>query len=265
MNLAWKLSLVYHQHASRQLLETYDEERMPVIAEMLNLTTALHAVTYGRNLPSQSVSTLQAGTKLLDMEGAMFRPKHFLQLGVNYRWSPIVLEARVKEAGADHGEHVKRNPYGQDSTHMRAGDRAPDAPALLEVSAASSKAAQPVRLFSLFDVRRHTIIVFAGDDGRIHGKDLRTCVESLTKYEQSKLASVVVVVPKTLEAIPSVDGLQARVFVDSEENAAKMYETHDVAVDGKGMFVVVRPDGVVGAFTVTVGDVDRYFRKVLVM
>jgi len=34
-NLAWKLSLVYKGHASAALLDSYQEERLPIIAEML--------------------------------------------------------------------------------------------------------------------------------------------------------------------------------------------------------------------------------------
>ncbi|KAJ3515495.1 hypothetical protein NLJ89_g1721 [Agrocybe chaxingu] len=40
-NLGWKLALVAKQLAPPSLLDTYSEERLPVVAEMLNITTSL--------------------------------------------------------------------------------------------------------------------------------------------------------------------------------------------------------------------------------
>ena len=45
-NLGWKLALVHKGLAPDSLLDTYAEERLRVIAQMLQLTTALYAKTF---------------------------------------------------------------------------------------------------------------------------------------------------------------------------------------------------------------------------
>lgn len=90
-NLGWKLALAL-QGGPDRLLDTYEEERLPVAAWMLGITTKLH-----RNL--------------LPREGAdTRRGAEFLQLGIGYRESKLACEMR-REPG-----------------RVRAGDRAPDAP-----------------------------------------------------------------------------------------------------------------------------------------
>ena len=92
-NLGWKLGLAL-RGAPDWLLDTYEEERLPVAARMLGITTKLHRQV----APGE---TADPGR----------RDAEFLQLGINYReglgWRRI-------------GARLRR-PSGQ-------GDRAPDAP-----------------------------------------------------------------------------------------------------------------------------------------
>lgn len=92
-NLGWKLAAVLKgdsNGAPTGLLDTYEEERLPVAAGMLGITTRLHR------------SLLNSGTK------EVRRGPETLQLGINYRTSSL-----------SHGE-----PLGA----LHPGDRAPDAP-----------------------------------------------------------------------------------------------------------------------------------------
>ncbi|TFY52069.1 hypothetical protein EVG20_g10720, partial [Dentipellis fragilis] len=57
-NIAWKLALVHKGLAQPSLLATYEAERQPVVAEMLDLTSQLHKHTFS---PSASASALTAG------------------------------------------------------------------------------------------------------------------------------------------------------------------------------------------------------------
>jgi 2-polyprenyl-6-methoxyphenol hydroxylase-like FAD-dependent oxidoreductase len=91
LNLGWKLANVVGG-ARDTLLDSYEEERLPVAAWMLGVTTKLHRD--------------DLGTKTGDGR----RGPETLQLGINYRGSSLALEAR-KVAGT-----------------LRAGDRAPDSP-----------------------------------------------------------------------------------------------------------------------------------------
>lgn len=90
-NLGWKLGHVL-SGAPEALLDTYEEERLPVAAQMLGITSKLHR-------ESLSGST-----------GVQKRGPETLQLGINYRGCSLAVECR--DAPGD----------------LRAGDRAPDAP-----------------------------------------------------------------------------------------------------------------------------------------
>lgn len=88
-NLGWKLETVLNG-APADLLDTYEEERLPVAAEMLGITSRLH-----RGLLNADAKEVRRGPETL-------------QLGINYRTSSL-----------SHGESLGA---------LRPGDRAPDAP-----------------------------------------------------------------------------------------------------------------------------------------
>ena len=85
-NLGWKLALVLQGHSAK-LLDTYEAERRPVAAAMLELVDTLSA----KSAESQS------------------RGRQTQQLDLNYRGSPLSRD------------------WGAESDVVRAGDRAPDA------------------------------------------------------------------------------------------------------------------------------------------
>ena len=89
-NLGWKLSAVLGG-APDLLLDTYEEERLPIAAWLLGVTTKLHRQIFTANANLQ-------------------RDAEFLQLALNYRGSSLV-----------RGETSV-------STTLQAGDRAPDSP-----------------------------------------------------------------------------------------------------------------------------------------
>jgi 2-polyprenyl-6-methoxyphenol hydroxylase-like FAD-dependent oxidoreductase len=91
-NLAWKLSAVL-SGAPASLLDTYEEERLPVAAWLLGATTKLHRQVFQSNAD-------------------LLRDDQFLQLKLNYRGSSLA-----------QGEPSL-------STTLQPGDRAPDAPLL---------------------------------------------------------------------------------------------------------------------------------------
>lgn len=90
-NLGWKLALAANGAPGR-LLDTYEEERLPVAAWMLGVTTKLHR-------------------EILPKEGFLARRgAETLQLGISYRNASLAKDLR------------------QAAGQVRAGDRAPDAP-----------------------------------------------------------------------------------------------------------------------------------------
>jgi 2-polyprenyl-6-methoxyphenol hydroxylase-like FAD-dependent oxidoreductase len=90
-NLGWKLGEVL-AGASGELLDTYEEERLPIAAAVLGITTKLHRTPFTGSLSDQR------------------RGPETLQLGLNYRGSSLARDERDAPAS------------------VQAGDRAPDAP-----------------------------------------------------------------------------------------------------------------------------------------
>ncbi|KAK0196703.1 FAD-binding monooxygenase [Armillaria mellea] len=100
-NLAWKLSLVLKGLASPTLLSTYNEERLPVITQMLHATIQLYTHTVAKEKPTKD-------TKEDEKASGWFRWRNTAleMYGINYRYSSIVLEERDTEPqDAEAGEN----------------------------------------------------------------------------------------------------------------------------------------------------------------
>lgn len=227
-NLAWKLSLVYKGLSLATLLDTYTTERIPVVAEMLNLTTGL--LTKIRSEP---------------LETAMKREEKMNMLGVNCRSSPVVLD-----------EFTQAEPVGAygvlEEGVLVAGDRAPDAPELGVDRAIGDGGAQ-TRLFDVFCPIYHTVLVFTPDV--TFSKDV---LEVSRKYP-GEVVRAVIILPQGSEVTGETNAAQADVVVDHGGHAYRAY----LAVKGEKKVVVVRPDGVVGAMVHGVEGVEQYFSKIL--
>ncbi len=119
-NLGWKLGYVQTGLAGPGLLDTYQEERLPVAAWTLNLTTSTLA-TINESVRTPGVG-IEAG-RSTDLTG----------LGIAYRHSSL-------------SDDRLGGP-------LRAGDRAPDAPLL-------GPGATPTRLFELYAGGHFTLLSF---------------------------------------------------------------------------------------------------------
>ncbi|KAG1882172.1 FAD binding domain-containing protein [Suillus subluteus] len=202
-NLGWKLALVQKGLADRSLLETYSAERLPVISEMLGVTTSI----LDKAISSGDLS--------------LGRSPILYMLGINCRFSTIVLDEFVTSV-----EGRPINAYGVlDEGHLEAGDRAPDAPNMLQVGRAEP---DETTLFALYRPWYHTVLVFA------------------PSIRQSVVRSAVV--------LPS----SASVLVDREGYA---YSAYLMEADQTKVFVI-RPDGLVGAIIHGAEGVKKYFSKI---
>jgi len=120
-NLGWKLGLVLAGEAAPDLLDTYNEERLPIARRLLDITSeTLDAVLAAI---SESGRGMDAGAS-----------PELTQLQLGYRWS-----------------RLSRDAAGR-STGPRPGDRAPDAPCRDPLTGA------PTRLFDLFRGPRFTLL-----------------------------------------------------------------------------------------------------------
>lgn len=227
------MALVHKGLASSSLLSSYESERLPVVAQMLKYTTKLHNETFHDG----------------SLEEAMHRPKEGHQLGVNYRWSSIVLDGRTPEV-AGSTEPVEKDPYGMLDDKIRAGDRAPDAPQISIVGKGEA-----TRLFKLTgDCTKHHVLLFGG----YSAATVKDAHSALTPYSQAGVASLVVVLRSGAD-IPTqlLDGVE---YV--RDDGGHAYRAYDVG-EFDPLFVVVRPDGMIGAFAVSVELVEKYFSKFL--
>ncbi|EJD01753.1 uncharacterized protein FOMMEDRAFT_126912 [Fomitiporia mediterranea MF3/22] len=261
-NLAWKLALVIKNQSPPSLLDSYEHERMPVIVEMLQLTTDIF------NKMSSRVETLKAlkdakdakdsSTLSTNQESTMKRGWTFTQLGINYRWSEVVFDERF--AKVEGKEKEKKEAYGKRGYDVRAGDRAPDAPGL-DTLLNAKEGEKVTRLFEVFNPSTHTALIFTSNPS---DATTREVLDSMTKLH-SGLVRTSLILPKdssyTAKDIssPGIDF----VFKDTEGHAYTGY-----GINGNGELekattvVIVRPDAVVGAFAMSKAGVDRYLSTV---
>ncbi|MFF4079531.1 FAD-dependent monooxygenase [Streptomyces sp. NPDC001777] len=124
-NLGWKLARVATGRASSALLDTYEEERLPVAAWTLDVSSErLRATLEAIKRPGGGLDTAVTGqTTGLDR---------------GYRWSSL-------------------SPAGTVAAGLRAGDRAPDAPCR------DTATGEPVRLFEAFAGPHFTLLGFGPD------------------------------------------------------------------------------------------------------
>ncbi|KAF9525483.1 FAD binding domain-containing protein [Crepidotus variabilis] len=222
-NLAWKLALVLKGLSPPSLLDTYNIERLPIVAEMLNITTELFNKTVAKNA-NHDDTVFQRTGKLN-------------QLGVNYRSSPIVVDAGEKD------ESVSAYGGGPGG-HVRGGDRVPDVAGLVRVGGENS-----TRLFNLLDPTVHTVMIF-GNTSEVNTNLLAKFPKDLVRYiaitrnaEMTKLANVVI-------------GLVS--YEDREGHANRVYGD----LERLGTILVIRPDGYVGARLKNLDEIYGYFEGI---
>ncbi|KAF8895551.1 FAD binding domain-containing protein [Infundibulicybe gibba] len=234
-NLGWKLALFIKGLAPRTLLDTYTEERTPVIAEMLDGTTKILNRTMQRD------------------DTAWRRDGPLTQLNVNYRWSSIVVDEQAKSSAE---EEEKVDPYGNHTDgRLRAGDRAPDAPGLIQRRPVNSA---PTRLFNFFNLTYHTILLFLTGDNQ-HADTLAF----LPRYPRNAVRSIVISRPGFTQANLGIPEGIDFVLEDSAGNAYNR-EAYGAAIAQGCSIVIIRPDGVVGAFAKGVQGIQRYFNNIFI-
>ena len=214
--------------ASPSLLSTYNEERLPVIAEMLQKSTLL----------IKSLAT--PGSE----DAGWKRGGDLRQLGVNYRWSSIVVDERTPKP--DSAANV--NPYGDGvDGSLRAGDRAPQAPGLVLVDGGANETS----LFDVFRPSYHTVLLFNTPT------EVTEHVLAKAKKYTASLVKTVVVFPQGTSS-PQAVGQPDLAVVDKDGHAFTAYQVSPE----KPTIVIVRPDGVVGGIAYGLDGFMKYFEGV---
>ncbi|WP_327719002.1 FAD-dependent oxidoreductase [Streptomyces sp. NBC_00490] len=131
-NLGWKLGAVLRGGASPTLLDTYEEERRPVAADMLGLSASVH-------------------------RGETRRGDATRQLGLGYRDSSLTRETRAAATGVRAGDRAPDGPLGGTRlfdafrgphwTLVAVGGEAPDVPEAVKVVQGDTQASYGTGLF----------------------------------------------------------------------------------------------------------------------
>lgn len=142
-NLAWKLALVVKNQAPASLLDSYEQERMPVIEGVLSITDQI------TNVMAKRGSFYRVLRRIL---ASLILPKHYFrdklitrmsQLAIRYRNSPIVDQDRSSSAVG----------WG-----LHPGDKAVD------VDGVFFEGQPKKRLFELIAGKEHLLLLFAGEN-----------------------------------------------------------------------------------------------------
>ena len=254
MNLAWKLSYVLNGISKDSILDSYPVERLPVIAEMLNITTDLYKRGFSGEIARRVLANGSATANADEGQKksqAWFSGKKLLQLDINYRWSDIVFDERFISSSI---ESVEKHAYGEDGQAVRAGDRAPDAPGLECLYAREGKAIG--RLFDAFNVKQHTALVFATDVS-----DTRDIRKALSGFPEGMLQTVLILPATSSLQFPAMTEFDF-VLKDVEVHAHSGYGV-DLSNSPLGAAaVIVRPDAWIGAFATSASGVQEYISRV---
>lgn len=215
-------------YASSALLDTYQEERLPIIAEMLNKTTELY------NQMKTSGGQMMAERRGTDMS----------QLGVTYRGSSIIGEDEICDT------MPKVSGYNKDSeTAACPGDRAPEIPLLINTSGSSHET-----LFGILSPSHHSVLVFAEKYEENLALELSSVINQVSG--KTTIRSVLILPPES--NVVNQTGYYDEVFIDSGNHGYTGYGLPN----RQSWIVVVRPDGVVGARVQDVAGVKRYFQTI---
>ncbi|KAI0635066.1 FAD binding domain-containing protein [Trametes polyzona] len=237
-NLGWKMALVYKGLAKPELLTTYENERLPVVALMLATTTGLYNQVVEKRYDGNPDSPRTKGGWL------QWRNDSLKQLDINYRWSPITLDAR---GNGDDLQALKERAYvGYPGEDVHAGDRAPGAPELVDVSG------QETTLHDVFKPYLHTFLIFSPEtsDADAQIDDVLKTIRSLPKGTYQILVLARHGVPKAR------DGTAA--YHDTKGYAYGAYGVEE----GKLTVVAIRPDMYVGAFVYGAEGLQEYISRV---
>ena len=197
---------------------------------MLGKTTAIFNKTMERR-GDPNVSIVGANTDMT-------------QLGVNYRGSSIIGEDDTRDVA------LKVSGYNKDSeTAACPGDRAPEVPSLINTTGEHKRKT----LFGIFSPSHHSVLVFAK---KYEEKSALALSSVISRLPENTVRSVLILPSESNVNEQSV--VYHEVFIDSGGHG---YSSYGLPSD-QSYFVVVRPDGVVGARVHEVGGVERYFQKI---
>lgn len=263
-NLGWKLALLQKNLSAPSLLPSYGEERLPVIKEMLKQTTALLDKTFDEQTQPQTPKPGDTHSQSQNQNQSDWsNGGSLLQLGVNCRWSSIVIDEQSSKGV------VKDDPidsYGVNQRYggtLSAGDRSRDAPGLINARMEDADTL-PIKLFSILGSSYHTVLIFPDTDRQEDRAPPYPSVPILTALAAFPIPKdavrTVIIREEEDDAHDDVHDPTIKTDLIFEDRRGYAYDAYDLS-DGCYV-VVIRPDGVVGAIVSGVEGLEKYFRGI---
>ena len=236
-NLGWKLALVVQEEASDRLLDTYEEERLPVARRVLAQTDKNTRVLLSDNPFMRFVRE-----RVLTLESVQaYAARRSSQLFINYRSSSLSRSHGGTRIAESTGIAI---PWARASGTAglkdllrfrggpRAGDRAPDGPVIRAASR------EKTSLFREFRGTGFSLLLFDGT--------ARTETGYANLLEIARRMEGLPGIPVKTHLIVGVDNppkdlaWEGSVLLDASRSLHKLYGA------GAGSLYLVRPDGYVG-------------------
>ena len=231
-NLGWKLALVIGGEAPRHLLDTYEEERLPVAKRVLAQTDANTRVLLSDNAVMHFLRE-----HVLNLDAVQeYLARRSSQLFVNYRASSISrsyqepLAKTLLPHGADEKAGVAERLDFR--TAPRAGDRAPDG---MAIDAASR---EKTNLFREFRGTHFRLLLF---DGLAHTEAGYANLVHIARQVEALLGNTV----KT-HIVVSTDEVPEQLDWDGAVLLDGTGALHGLYGAGAESLYLIRPDGYVG-------------------
>ncbi|MEX5717136.1 FAD-dependent monooxygenase [Geodermatophilus maliterrae] len=229
-NLGWKLDAVVRRKADDRLLDSYQEERMPVARSVLTGSDLGHSAVFSPH-PVMTLlrdRVLVPALRLPVVQNAIL--DSVAELGVGYRDSSLVGEVGTVGLNRD-GEAAGPVDHVSFRRGPRAGDRAPDA------TGRDGDTGAPTRLFDLFRGTHLTLLLFDGPAATDAGYERLAATARAVRAALGDDVRACVVVPA--ERRPrGLDGVD--VLLDPDRDAHHRY-----GAAAESLYLV-RPDGYVG-------------------
>ena len=232
-NLGWKLALVIAGKALERLLDTYEEERLPVAKRVLAQTDTNTRVLLSRN---PVIEFLREHILTLDTVQD-YLAKRSSQLFVNYRTSSLSQSHQgsltQKTLLPDRqSERVSVADWLYFQTAPHPGDRAPDGPCI------NATSREETSLFREFRGTHFSLLLF---DGLAHTDAGYANLVTIARRVEELLGDVVKThVIVSADDVPEQLDWDGSVLLDASHALHKVY-----GADAESLYLV-RPDGYVG-------------------
>lgn len=230
---------------------------MPVIAEMLKISTSLLNVAYHQNRDTQEAfkKAQEAGivAKGAKADEVWTRGWKLTQLDLNYRHSPIVLDEQV-----DGEKGATMNAYGTEGHKLCAGDRAPEAPDLHALAGLGTQY-QTTKLFDILSPSAHTVLILPATSEKEPSTFVDSILQTL-KEAPAGLVRTVLVLPNSHSETKIPASLFDIDFI-VEDTDGHAYMNYGANANTESV-ILVRPDAYVGAIVEDARGVRRYLSAI---